>query len=438
MKAFEEHRDVSFDEESVNALTQQLLEISGQENEQTVGGALSKSSRSLSDLFRTLKSLQKSPIQQSQQIQQSKRLSMPGLKVTAAEFRPQSTRRVQASNPVPIVISETEAFVHVLQHEFPQYSAAALEDIFLHCGKSLPATIDMMYSLEHELSGQLQTLQISSENQQRPSDSDGGRPTTGKSSVFSLSQEEFPSLGGQTGKSKETRAKTALPFGANYATTAANAPTVAPASRSKFESTIRLDINGRSMGAGKPAAGSKPVWESPTGIVPKFSTGESVAAEYAEARAVARDHARLRNVCFQQATQAYMAGNKALAKELGAKGRWHNEQMKAAHAKAAMDTFAKRNNLYLHQQHTGAPTASASIPTIDLHGLHVSEALLHLERTLIKLQSMHTVHQCRVVVGVGQHSKVPSRLPLAVRDTLSSWGLKYSEPYQGVLEVKLH
>lgn len=44
-----------------------------------------------------------------------------------------------------------------------------------------------------------------------------------------------------------------------------------------------------------------------------------------------------------QATQAYQAGNKALAKELGAKGRAHAEKMQAAHAVASEAIFRERN-----------------------------------------------------------------------------------------------
>ena len=44
-----------------------------------------------------------------------------------------------------------------------------------------------------------------------------------------------------------------------------------------------------------------------------------------------------------QATQAYLIGNKALAKELGAKGRHHSDQMKAAHAAASETIFQQRN-----------------------------------------------------------------------------------------------
>lgn len=59
---------------------------------------------------------------------------------------------------------------------------------------------------------------------------------------------------------------------------------------------------------------------TPTQPAPRVLTGAAVTRQYQDARSNARDLARLRNMCFMQATQAYLAGNKALAKELGARG----------------------------------------------------------------------------------------------------------------------
>ena len=49
---------------------------------------------------------------------------------------------------------------------------------------------------------------------------------------------------------------------------------------------------------------------------------------------------------LSQATLAYQSGNKALAKELGAKGRAENEAMKAAHAAASATIFTSRNTTH--------------------------------------------------------------------------------------------
>ena len=45
-----------------------------------------------------------------------------------------------------------------------------------------------------------------------------------------------------------------------------------------------------------------------------------------------------------QATAAFIAGDKALAKELGAKGRHHMEQMNVAQVAASEEAFRHRNS----------------------------------------------------------------------------------------------
>lgn len=146
-----------------------------------------------------------------------------------------------------------------------------------------------------------------------------------------------------------------------------------------------------------------------------------------------------------QATQAYLAGNKRLARELGAKGRWHGEQMHAAHAAAAAETFTRRNPgaAAAIAGASGSSSSGSGVHTVDLHGLHVSEALQLLESLLLQLQpglggSGGRARRLRVVVGAGTHGKVPARLPAAVRRYLQEQGLPFSEPYAGLLEISLH
>jgi hypothetical protein len=45
---------------------------------------------------------------------------------------------------------------------------------------------------------------------------------------------------------------------------------------------------------------------------------------------------------YKQARQAYLIGNKALAKELSAKGQLHNMHMKEAHGKAQESIYRQR------------------------------------------------------------------------------------------------
>jgi hypothetical protein len=66
--------------------------------------------------------------------------------------------------------------------------------------------------------------------------------------------------------------------------------------------------NGKAAANGKqpPAGGKAQAFDA--GAVPWVPVGKAVAREYDEARAEARDHARVRNACFHEATRAYLAG----------------------------------------------------------------------------------------------------------------------------------
>nr|XP_025878721.1 polyadenylate-binding protein-interacting protein 7 isoform X2 [Oryza sativa Japonica Group] len=97
-----------------------------------------------------------------------------------------------------------------------------------------------------------------------------------------------------------------------------------------------------------------------------LKTGDAMASMCSESRGEAGDFARIRNTCFEQATQAYMMGNKALAKELSMKGQLYNLQMKAAHETAREAIYQQRNPFSSEQ---------GQDRLIDLHGLQVSEAI---------------------------------------------------------------
>ncbi|KAA8538720.1 hypothetical protein F0562_028299 [Nyssa sinensis] len=176
-----------------------------------------------------------------------------------------------------------------------------------------------------------------------------------------------------------------------------------------------------------------PVW---------LETGEAVANMYSEMREEARDHARLRNAYFEQARQAYLIGNKALAKELSVKGQLHNMHMKAAHGKAQESIFRQRNTISPEMQGNGRGQERI----IDLHGLHVNEAIHVLKRELTMLRSAARSADQRlqvyICVGTGHHtrgSRTPARLPIAVqRYLLEEEGLDYSEPQPGLLRVVVY
>lgn len=164
-------------------------------------------------------------------------------------------------------------------------------------------------------------------------------------------------------------------------------------------------------------AGSKGDWAA---AAPWVQTGEALSEQYATAREVARGHARVRNAYFQQATQAYLIGNKALAKELGAQGRAANEAMKKAHKSASDKLYSLRNN------GDGRQGASLQMhngePMIDLHGQHVAEAVAALRREISRLRGgSGGKRSLFICVGTGSHTKganTPARLAAAVESFL--------------------
>ncbi len=181
-----------------------------------------------------------------------------------------------------------------------------------------------------------------------------------------------------------------------------------------------------------------------------------------------------------------MAGNRRLAKELGAKGRWHNEQMHAAHAAASAQLFTERNaggaarggatgrgsdvrTVDLVREQLGTPGTCAGpsqgavhacwperaqslwgqpsgcacppCPILRLqHGLHVSEALDRVDALLAEIPPAAGAagrRRLRLVVGEGRHAAGAARLPAGVKRYLDSRGVTYAEPYAGLLELRL-
>ncbi|CAD5194782.1 unnamed protein product [Musa acuminata subsp. malaccensis] len=170
------------------------------------------------------------------------------------------------------------------------------------------------------------------------------------------------------------------------------------------------------------------------------SIPEITANIYSESREEARDFARLRNACFEQARQAYLIGNKALAKELSLKGQLYNMQMKAAHEKAKETIYQRRNP---SSEVLGCSRGQDHL--IDLHGLHVGEAIHVLHRELRAMrntaraagQQLHAL----ICVGTGHHTKgsrTPARLPVAIEQYLVEEGLRFTQPQPGLLRVVIY
>ncbi|KAL1097527.1 hypothetical protein V6Z11_D05G040900 [Gossypium hirsutum] len=334
-------------------------------------------------------------------------------------------------------INDTEMnHVDFLASQFPGFAAESLAEVYFANGCDLNLTIEMLTQLE---------LQV-----------DGGFNQNLNSKTLSapnLSTMDFPALtvsDGQSGPPKYTgddlqhSASTyrssdkdnLLMFKTSSSLPSRGAIDFASAVRkmASQDSGMWNAAPGRGVYANRlqtrGSARSAPVW---------LETGDAVGNLYSELREEARDHARLRNAYFEQARQAFLIGNKALAKELSVKGQMHNMHMKAAHGKAQESIYHQRNPVPLEN-------FRGQERMIDLHGLHVSEALHMLKHELSVLRSTARAADQRlqvyICVGTGHHtrgSRTPARLPVAVqRYLLEEEGLDYTEPQPGLLRVVIY
>ncbi|KAK8660833.1 hypothetical protein V6N13_051741 [Hibiscus sabdariffa] len=204
--------------------------------------------------------------------------------------------------------------------------------------------------------------------------------------------------------------------------------TVGPSRSSHGSANSYSSSPGRGVYASRlHARGSAPSW---------LETGDLVAKLYTELQEEARDHARLRNAYLEQAHQAFLIGNKALAKELGVRGQMHNMHMKAAHGQVQEPIYRQRNSV-------PPETIRGQERMIDLNGLHVPEAiqLLKHELSVLRRTAMAADQRLQVYiyVGTGHHSRAPARLPVAVhRYLLEEECLDYSEPRPGLIRVVIY
>uniref|UniRef100_A0A670JBY5 NEDD4 binding protein 2 n=1 Tax=Podarcis muralis TaxID=64176 RepID=A0A670JBY5_PODMU len=118
---------------------------------------------------------------------------------------------------------------------------------------------------------------------------------------------------------------------------------------------------------------------------------------YDDFRAEAFLHQQHKQECLRKAGEAYRMGMKSVAAFYVQRGRLHEEKMKEANRDAAMQIFEKVNALKLPEN------------LLDLHGLHVDEALAHLGRVL-----QEKTEECNlaggkpylyVITGKGNHSQ---------------------------------
>lgn len=347
--------------------------------------------------------------------------------------------------------------VEFLASQFPGFASESLAEVFYANGGDLNLTIEMLSQLEQQIDSEMNQ---NSKSVPTPNlnamDFPALSATDNENSRLDYSggdlQQDFSlyRISGKgstlTFKSASTPQRGPLDFASAVKKMASQSPNIwksenpdARVGSSRSPQVLTSPYNGsQSRGAygdrlqtrGGLTRSSPPMW---------LETGETVANMYSEMREEARDHARLRNAYFEQARQAYLTGQKALAKELSEKGQLHNMKMKDAHSKAQESIFRLRNPEM-------SSNARGREKIIDLHGLHVSEAIHVLKRELSLLRgaarSTGQRLQVFICVGTGHHTKgsrTPARLPAAVqRHLLEEEGLDFSEPQPGLLRVVVY
>ncbi|GLT25648.1 hypothetical protein SLA2020_007660 [Shorea laevis] len=351
--------------------------------------------------------------------------------------------------------------LNYLASQFPEFSVESLEEVYFANGGDINLTIEMLNQLELQVdSGFSQNLNskalsapnlsaldfpalMVSDRQNSPSKYAGddlhqsANPyqSSSKDNILMFKSSTSVPSGGSINFASAVKKLASQDSGIwNYDRNGSTDSTGGSSRSSHLLANSYNTGHGRGIYADKlqtrGSARTAPVW---------LETGDAVANMYSELREEARDHARLRNAYFEQARQAYLVGNKALAKELSVKGQLHNMHMKAAHGKAQESIYRQRNPV-------GPDNVRGPERMIDLHGLHVSEAIgvLKHELSVLRSTARATDHRLQVYicVGTGHHtrgSRTPARLPVSVqRYLLEEEGLDYTEPQPGMLRVVIY
>jgi len=173
-----------------------------------------------------------------------------------------------------------------------------------------------------------------------------------------------------------------------------------------------------------PSQPNEPSEEEFTFITRKKKKREFKPKNETEFRKEASQLVHLKNEYFRAATNAYLHGDGALAKQLSERGKHFSHLLKESHKRACAETYV--NNTYRID----------NVLTVDFHGVFVKEALEILEQVLLQDCG---VKMLRLITGVGKHSEGgKAKIKPAIEEFLRQRGLHFTEPRPGVLTVTLN